>query len=246
MKKLTFIIVDIVITAAIAGGIFYYYSRTRAPEPQTQTPAELKGDEATRQELNKIVDSSVIKDLSRQAKATAVLKSKCSTTLPSADTSRWQAYRDQKNGFELCYPDDLIVIHQAPVISGSPIVFMLDFPSTYSTGTNLSYAGIGVRVQSGVCTLWPGWQPQASVTRNGITFQISKGSEGAAGSFLDFLRNATERNTSCYDVTLQLHYSNLDIYRDIGGLLPPGAPKDFDRKKIEEIFEQVMSTFKFI
>ena len=159
--------------------------------------------------------------------------------------SDWKTYSNTPEKFEISYPADFVMATDKSRVDPTAI-FEAHFPSTYVTGTNLRDAYVAVRVIPGACSM-PNWfQKQTPVTKNGITFQVSTGGEGAAGSREVELQYATEYGGKwCYQVALVENYTSRDMYRDADGNFPPGTPAEFDAEKIQGVFEQVVGTFTF-
>ncbi len=96
---------------------------------------------------------------------------------------------------------------------------------------------VHVAKQSGTCTLQPNEQTQDPVTINGTTFNRSTWSDVGAGNLYEGMVFSTEKNGSCYLLTLFTHSCNLGFDCSAGHQNP------VDKKLLEKNFVHMMQTF---
>jgi hypothetical protein len=109
----------------------------------------------------------------------------------------------------------------------------------FAPATNLVQKYVDVSVVEDVAECKsPATTAQASsenVTINGIPFRKESGSEGATGSFYDWVGYSTDKGGDCISMTFVLHSSQAGNF--------PTPPPLFDPVAESAVFSTIMSTF---
>ena len=170
---------------------------------------------------------------------------------PSANTCRWKTYTSETYGFEMEYPQDLAVQEKMPlaVIEGAVIRLPL-VNRTYYDATNLVEASlfVGVTPEKACSSEWLIDCPQDSSERgdtvetrdiSGVSFSRASSWEGAVGHQYGVITYSTLRGVSCYRLSLFIHCINIHVF-------DPQTVSEFDRSTVLRLFDQVISTFRFV
>lgn len=160
----------------------------------------------------------------------------------------WNTYVSTKEGYKISYPpefslkDDNIYLNDQ-MATGTEI----DYPSKYTTGTNLSQAYIGItrKLVEGSQNCYAPISGSISTstvttTINGVTFRKIDETGAAAGNYYEDLRYATLKGNYCYNVALFMHSTQRLNYP------VETRPAEFDRNSVVSIFDEIMKTFKLL
>jgi len=145
----------------------------------------------------------------------------------------WKVYQDKENGFEIKYPKN------SRVIEGVEGVYIY---LPFSQGTTLveKYLKITVKKTAPEKCSNPA---QTIIERteivyiNGIEFKKEIGKEHAAGHIYQSVSYSTIKGNKCVGLIFMLHSSNPEVFD-----IPPPL---YDEQKESEIFEKILSTFRF-
>ncbi|MCC6299469.1 MAG: hypothetical protein IT314_09225 [Anaerolineales bacterium] len=143
--------------------------------------------------------------------------------------SGWNLFQNSKYKFGVKIPPDAA----AGMSDNSG---RADLP--FTAGTNLNEKYLAVTVTEGLATCkYASGNPTASsnVTINGVQFLKEEGSEGAAGSFYDWMSYSTMQNNACINLAFVLRSVNP------GNL--PTPPPIFDKVAESAAFNQIINTF---
>lgn len=170
---------------------------------------------------------------------------------PPVSTCRWKTYTSKTYGFEIRYPQDLAVQERMPlaVIEGAVIRLSL-VDSAYYDGTNLVEASlfVGITPEQACSFEWPPDASQNSSERGelaetreiaGITFYRASSWEGAVGNQYGLIRYSALHGGSRYRLALFIHSINIHVFY-------PQTVAEFDRTTVLRLFDQVISTFRFL
>ncbi len=150
-------------------------------------------------------------------------------------------FKDTNRGVQFSFLNQLEVLPK----SDPNEVVTLNYPTSFSTGTNLVYAHIvfmAPLVTSDVKCLvdqFTGAPLTEKIVQDGVEFFTWAGTEGAAGHTGRYISYQTQRGNLCYNFQLQLYASNL------GAFDPKNKPLEFDATTIVAIFQEVFKTLKF-
>ena len=147
------------------------------------------------------------------------------------DTSTWQTYRNDEFGFELQYPSGGKVIKTS---YGPRIMLLLA-----EEGTNLSEKYLDIAID-GPSAHIGGLVSSEQVSLGGNLFMKEIRGGAAAGNIYDtesYLINYEGRK---YNLSFTLHSGN------IGNYDPSIRPKEFNKDQEKKVFNQILSTFRFI
>jgi len=149
------------------------------------------------------------------------------------DTSTWQTYRSDEFGFEVKYPEDLVLEEGAIVRQGSGA---LRLPDSYLSGTSLTGAEIDFSMAEGSCRRSESpedtYHIQGEVTYNQVPFQIASWFYTPPVYGYEY---STQKNNLCVGITLVLH-------GDVNAL----AHTRPEMKPLFDTMDQILSTFRFI
>ncbi|MCD6494783.1 hypothetical protein J7K60_01875 [Candidatus Bipolaricaulota bacterium] len=169
----------------------------------------------------------------------------------SVNTSCWKTYTSETYGFEMKYPQDLVVQEEIPlaVIEGAVIRLSLVNP-TYYAGTNLVEASLFVgvtpkkassseRTIDGPTNSSEGGDPVETRNIAGVGFSKASSWEGAVGNQYGLITYSALHAGSCYTLALFIHCINVHVFY-------PQTVTEFDRATVLRLFDQVISTFQFL
>ena len=169
----------------------------------------------------------------------------------SINICRWKTYTSEKYGFEMSYPPDFAEREEIPltVIQGAVVRLSL-VNRGYYDGTNLVEASLFVGVTpKGECfSRWLGDTPSNSSGNEGlsdkrdiagVTFTRTSFWEGAVGNQYGLITYSATHAGNCYRLALFIHSINIQVY-------DPGSVSEFDRASVMRLFDQVISTFRFL
>lgn len=153
-------------------------------------------------------------------------------TATTNPTSGWNTYLNSKYKFNFKFPPGSVIV------SVSDNAGRVNLP--FTSGTNLTEKYIAVSVVEGAnpCKYAGGGATSSSnLTINTIQFLKESGSEGAAGSFYDWVSYSTVSNNACVNIAFVLRSVNP------GNL--PTPPPIFDKPAESAIFDPIINTFVF-
>lgn len=152
--------------------------------------------------------------------------------LSSGDISVWKIYRNEEHGFELKYPDGSEIIE-----SQFENTIRINLP--YVSGTTLSEKYLIIN-PDGKC-----FNPMNIMIRktetvyfDGIEFRKETGGDVGAGNIYESTSYTTVKGNRCLSLNFTLHSFNPGMV--------DSPPPVFDTKEESKIFDQILSTFRFI
>lgn len=178
------------------------------------------------------------------------------TTTPSTPTPTntpggklsWLTYESAQDGYKISYPSDFSLKGDNIFLNDQNATGTeIDYPETYTTGTNLHEAYIGITKRavesqfdcyaalSGGINGTP-----VTTTINGVDFYKIDESGAGAGNYYEDVRYATYKGNYCYNIALFMHsVQRLNYPPDI-------RPAEFDRNAVTNIFDQIAKTFSLL
>lgn len=156
----------------------------------------------------------------------------------AVEIGSWETYRNESYGFQFSYPDQGQVAQGAG--EGNARV---DLPFTPGTNLREKYVQIDVQENLQECSgpLSQGSPPdvlqEGQETINGVSFQTTSASEGAAGNFYEWTSYSATRDGACISISFILHTTNPLNY--------PTPLPEFDKSSEAGVFAEIMSTFKW-
>lgn len=173
--------------------------------------------------------------------AETVSSSSSNTSLEdgSGMTLQWKVFENTGSGYSISYPTDFILQKSDTLVTddfqASGISF--DFPEKFRDGNTLDQAKVTVAVQPTCPTLST---PSSNENINGTVFTNNTWGGAGAGNLYQGRTYTTVHNNKCYIVALYMHSCNLgpDCYE--------GHTTAFDKRPLEDIFETMIDSFKFL
>lgn len=117
-------------------------------------------------------------------------------------------------------------------------------PASYADGTNLSP---DTRITVENVPILSSCSPQSyvnpvmstsTVTENGVTYNVARSSEAAAGNVYEHIVYMAERPGPCYAVRYFIHTTNIANY-------PEGTVQEYDREKLLAEFDAIRHSLRF-
>jgi len=169
----------------------------------------------------------------------------CEFTNCPDQTAGWKTYTNTQYGFEFKYPQTDI---GKRIYSSNETVFILPIAEE-GMNTNIDGKVLNLVIKpkvSGSACVGPNYYAvgeSVNVVINGIQFLKQNGGEGAAGHGYRYEDYTTEKNNIC--ITMSFVISS---YNDLQMPVYNGGKAFVQYNFLEErpIFDQIMSTFKFI
>jgi hypothetical protein len=168
------------------------------------------------------------------------------------DTTGWPCYENEEHGFLIKYPKDFIPTEHAYelVAAGAVVTFVPAFdPSIDKTGakTNLIDFSVTIGVTDAsvslfgedacYCTYAHERRLEGQREVGSVRFARDYFSEGAVGNRYEKLSYRTVCGSTCYEITLFVHYGSPFCYA-------PGAISLFDPSEILHLFDTIVGTFR--
>ena len=172
----------------------------------------------------------------------------------------WQTDTHADGGFSIAAPTDFTIdaiYSNVSVSDWSELssgvmglkMFTVGIPAAFEPQTNLAGATLSVGKSSASAAITnclqpehderPGMGYQATTTINGITFSITKFSGAGAGNLYDTTTYRTLRANACWSVEYTIHSTQLANWPAAYQL------KQFDAKKLTDVLDLMVGTFKF-
>jgi len=145
------------------------------------------------------------------------------------------------------YPQDLAVQEEIPmaVIEGA-VTRLLLVNRMYYDGANLVEASLFVGVtpekacsSTRIACAYEGGAPTETRDIAGVAFFKTSAWEGAAGNQYGLITYSALHAGNCYRLTLFIHCINVHVFY-------PQTVSEFDRTTVLRLFDQVISTFRFL
>ena len=147
----------------------------------------------------------------------------------------WNQYANTKYGYKFKTPPGTV---NGTITDNQARMFL---PFTLGTLLVEKYVDATVTENAGACKSSTTGSASENVTINGVPFLKEIGSEGATGSFYDWVAYSAFKpgTTTCVSVAFVLHSNN-------PGALPTPVPPLFDKAAESVIFNTIMSTFEWV
>jgi hypothetical protein len=155
-------------------------------------------------------------------------------------------YINQKAGYTIDYPKDFQITYtNTERAFGSDVSFA--FPESFTKGTNLSTDSV-IKVeiiQGKTCSVQnffaaedPNSIKSFKIDNPGVFSQMASSTGAGAGNLYEKTVFAAGPNLGmCYGVELFIHSTNIGNY-------PEGTVKEFDRAKVNDVFNNMLNSFK--
>lgn len=179
----------------------------------------------------------------------------CLATSSENVPAGWQTYRSPEFGFTISYPNNITFYSGRPdykeisLLSYSPVcdlstVACFIYNGTEYAGTNFKAAGLSVNVLRDRRTaeecdrIDTGSYPVRTKTINGIHFHYGMTGEGSLGHWKGGLAYRTFHKNVCFEVAVGIATTSIGVYE-------PGTMKEFDSRKLDKEFDQIVQTLSF-
>jgi hypothetical protein len=176
------------------------------------------------------------------------------------DIAKWQTSRNDAGGFSIAYPLDFAITESslaAPTtdwrVNGNGTVgnafFELNIPKAFESQTNFGDAKLTVGASKNASAVVnclvsdpSGIPANATSTEviNGIAFTVFHSNDAGAGNFYETTSYRTVRAGQCWAIEYTIHSSQIGNYPPEYGLQP------FDKAKLTDVLDRIVSTFKFL
>jgi hypothetical protein len=166
-----------------------------------------------------------------------------------------KVYADPDGKFSFSYPQELeffsaVSIQKDPWSTINPntqgiLHALVRIPKSFEPQTNFGDAlfSVGSTDEQNVVrtctTVSDGTEEGETITVNGVKFATLTQRDAGAGQLYETVSYRTVWNGSCYAVEYTIHSSNIGAYD------PNSGVKEFDRKKVVEVLEGIVESFKF-
>jgi len=167
--------------------------------------------------------------------------------VPPGQSSLWQVYRDEANGFELSYSDYFAVV-KPPFLYEKSELALTFAGSEYFLNTNLHSVLLTVdKLEQGQTDAGcpsidhpPLVQPVDHIEIHGVTFERAVQENGGAGNVWDDFIHQTLHNNACYQINFAVHSHR------VGNYDPSLKIVEFDHEGVLGHLQGVLDTFRFI
>ncbi len=181
---------------------------------------------------------------------------KPSAPTPAPVNQNLVSFSDPAQTFTISYPKELtlkqneigfVQVWREGTTTPGLLELVVGLPREFAPMTNFGEAALTVGSSKNAqavstCTSGIGEYAtrQGTVSINGVEFTKFTLSDAGAGNFYDTTSYRTVRNGTCYAVEYTIHSTN------IGNYSPDQGIKEFDRVKVQGLFEEAIQTFKFL
>lgn len=156
----------------------------------------------------------------------------------------WATYQHAEAGFEVSFPDSGVAPNTNTVTNGDERSVRIDLPFAPDTNLLEKWLQIDVPAEGAECASphAAGYDPsmlqQEQVTINERTWNRVSGNGAAAGNLYEFTAYTLVEGSKCVSLTFVLHSANIGNYEN--------PPAEFDRAAESAVFEEIMSTFRWL
>lgn len=255
-KKFTIVLIIAILLALVAIVLGYVLSRqmnnsrqiadngiTSNPSPSSQSPST--PTPAIPTESSTPATSSTPASPSTTPAPVSTTPSTTPIFFPIHDPIRitiWRPYFDTSSmQIAFNYPSGFRVTPNVPLLYaplGAVIGTRIDYPASYSSGTNLGEVSIGIGRKTNVSDCASYGQVDLTTVINAVKFYKISTLDAGAGNFYETINYAAPYMGYCYNVYLFMHSSNINNYDPASGI------KEFNRTDVVSVFENIMKSFK--
>ncbi len=176
------------------------------------------------------------------------------TSSPVVPRPTSTTYTNKLDGYQIVFPVGFTLregVSHGALTGLRTEASIVTYPESYRSATTLLSTDILISVSSTTCSTWIDGQNKLHTakteTRNGITFEVRNSVQMATGNFWYDKEFSTTRNNMCYRIMYHEYGTNPAVtYSEKTQIDAITAKNEAARKTMLQVFDRIITTFKFI